>query len=196
MTTVSAHDVADELRTRLPDVGATKAQKLLYYAQGWHLALFGEPLFEERIEAWAKGPVVGTLWADEKHDRARPKPRPLTDAHLATIDYVVRRYGSLTARELIDLTHAEDPWRDVSLSDEDDSAGPSPEITHDALRSWFLRDDHVRSLTAATERLRARRDVYSFEPADVPGIDDAVARAVRGETVRHDLLRTSPRSSN
>jgi uncharacterized phage-associated protein len=39
-----------------------KLQKLLYYAQGWHLAFFDVPLFEDPIEAWRHGPVVGSLY--------------------------------------------------------------------------------------------------------------------------------------
>ncbi len=35
-----------------------KLQKLLYYAQGFHLALYDEPLFPEAIEAWTHGPVL------------------------------------------------------------------------------------------------------------------------------------------
>ena len=35
-----------------------KLQKLLYYAQAWFLALQDKPLFDERIEAWAHGPVA------------------------------------------------------------------------------------------------------------------------------------------
>lgn len=31
---------------------------MLYYQQGFHLAMFGTPLFEEDIEAWMYGPVV------------------------------------------------------------------------------------------------------------------------------------------
>ena len=34
-----------------------KLQKLVYYAQGFALALFDKPLFSERIEAWIHGPV-------------------------------------------------------------------------------------------------------------------------------------------
>jgi len=40
----------------------TKAQKLLYYSQGVHLKLFGEPLFDDEIEAWEFGPVVPPVW--------------------------------------------------------------------------------------------------------------------------------------
>lgn len=39
-----------------------KLQKLCYYSQAWHLAWDGVPLFPERIEAWANGPVVPVLY--------------------------------------------------------------------------------------------------------------------------------------
>jgi uncharacterized phage-associated protein len=39
-----------------------RVQKLLYYLQGWSLALRGRPLFEERIEAWKLGPVVPEVY--------------------------------------------------------------------------------------------------------------------------------------
>lgn len=29
-----------------------RLQQLLYLAQGWHLARYGKPLFEEEIKAW------------------------------------------------------------------------------------------------------------------------------------------------
>jgi uncharacterized phage-associated protein len=59
---VPARDVAAALREWLPDLGAVKLHKLLYYCQGHHLARFGEPLFADTISAWDMGPVVGTLW--------------------------------------------------------------------------------------------------------------------------------------
>ncbi|MDB9308928.1 DUF4065 domain-containing protein [Aphanizomenon sp. CS-733/32] len=34
-----------------------KSQKLLYYAQSLHLAMYDEPLFPEEIQAWRYGPV-------------------------------------------------------------------------------------------------------------------------------------------
>jgi len=39
-----------------------KLQRLVYYSQAWHLAWDGVPLFPERIEAWANGPVVPVLY--------------------------------------------------------------------------------------------------------------------------------------
>ncbi len=40
-----------------------KLQKLLYYAQGHHLAEGRGPLFTESIEAWAHGPVAPRAYA-------------------------------------------------------------------------------------------------------------------------------------
>jgi len=44
----SAHDVAAALRDRLPGLPTKKLHKLLYFCQGHHLAVKGEPLFRRR----------------------------------------------------------------------------------------------------------------------------------------------------
>jgi uncharacterized phage-associated protein len=54
-------DVCDYIITRMEDSGKTLSvlglQKLLYLAQGWHLAFYGAQFFEGRFQAWAQGPV-------------------------------------------------------------------------------------------------------------------------------------------
>lgn len=57
----SARDVAAYLE-RLGVRDRLELQKLLYYAQAWHLAWEGVPLFPETIRAWDRGPVVGEVW--------------------------------------------------------------------------------------------------------------------------------------
>jgi uncharacterized phage-associated protein len=39
-----------------------KIQKLVYFANGWHLAIKDEPLINEQIEAWPYGPVIPSLY--------------------------------------------------------------------------------------------------------------------------------------
>lgn len=39
-----------------------KLQKLLYFIQGWHLALFKKPLFKDDIEAWDYTPIVKNVY--------------------------------------------------------------------------------------------------------------------------------------
>lgn len=54
---VKAYRASDgELMTNL------KLQKMLYYQQGFHLAYFGTPLFDDEIEAWMYGPVVPSVY--------------------------------------------------------------------------------------------------------------------------------------
>lgn len=181
---VSAHDVADEFRSQLRDVGVAKLHKLLYYAQGWHLAFTGKPLFREPLKAWANGPVVADLWADEKHERGRPARQELGDRALAAVEFVVERYGHLSGRELIRMTHDEDPWRDISESD-DPGVAANPEITEESLLRWFRNDEHYIRYQRDVERHRARTDIYSFGPLEVtPDLEASVARALRGERVR------------
>lgn len=182
---VSAHDVADEMRRRLPDVGVLKLHKLLYYAQGWHLTRFGRPLFAERIDAWVNGPVVADLWRDEKRERGRPRPHDLDGDALATVAYVVGRYGRCTGKQLIRLTHLEDPWRDVSESD-DPLVAADPEISHDALRRWFESDDDQQAHASEVDRLRGRAP-YTFAPLAVTAdVEAAVARAVEARRARRE----------
>jgi uncharacterized phage-associated protein len=183
---VSAHDVAAELRRRFDrDPGVVKVHKLLYYAQGWHLAWAGEPLFRERIEAWANGPVVADLWHDEKKQRGRPQGPPLGGPQLATIDYVVDRYGRHTARDLIRRTHDEGPWREASEADANGWGAESPEIDHKAMRRWFENDDEYVARTAEAEHL-VTTQADPFAPLELTDtLATAVERAVRGEQVQH-----------
>lgn len=151
---VSAHDVARELRHRVPGAGNVQTHKFLYYCQGWHLAWTGSPLFEERIEAWTNGPVVADLWHVEHDGAPAPAPRELDEGALATIEFVVNRYGRLSKRELVDLTHSEDPWRLASQTGE-----ANAEITHDHLRAWFVADPDETGLARMAAELGTRDDL-------------------------------------
>jgi uncharacterized phage-associated protein len=170
---VSAHDVADELRSRLGDIGALKLHKLLYFVQGWHMAAQDGPLFSEELHAWDMGPVVSVLWADEKHQRGRPAPQPLDDAQLATVGYIVDRYGRLTGADLMHLTHADGPWRDVFVARDGRDI-----ISLRTLAAHFAQDEDFRRYADAVNQLRSRQDIYSFTRALTPELARAVDRVV------------------
>jgi len=113
-----------------------KLQKLVYYAQGFSLALFDRPLFGEDIEAWTHGPVIPDLYHEYKHhgDGAIPRPVDLDfskyDADTRELlDEVYATYGQFSAWKLRNMTHDEPPWSAV--------APWGGRITHDALREYF-----------------------------------------------------------
>ena len=94
-------------------------QKLCYYAQAWHCALLGEPLFDEEIQAWIHGPVCPKLyaqyavwgWAPIK--RIRKKNFNFSPETLSVLRAVYNTYAKFTGEQLEALTHSESPWREA-----------------------------------------------------------------------------------
>jgi len=112
-----------------------KLQKLLYYGQGFHLALRGKPLFEDEIERWDLGPVVPNVYHYYKNSGGKPIEPPKTfDASLypgdtgKLLDDVYKVYGQFSAWRLSDMTHSEPPWKNTA---------PNSVISHSALRVYF-----------------------------------------------------------
>lgn len=97
-----------------------KLQKLVYYAQGFHLAIMDEPLFDSSIEAWAHGPVVPSLYHDYKEYGAGAIPAPI-GFDLESIDKETRDlldevynvFGQFSAWKLRNMTHEEPPWKEA-----------------------------------------------------------------------------------
>lgn len=110
-------------------------QKLVYMAHGWKLALVGEPLADDAIEAWDYGPVFPELYEHTKYNGRSPVARLIApsdgnpfsffegdaaqgpyEANISELDkrildHVWRKYGRLSAFKLSDLTHRPGtPW--------------------------------------------------------------------------------------
>jgi uncharacterized phage-associated protein len=113
---VSAHDVAAYILSKQGPLSAMKLQKLVYYSQAWSTVWDDQPLFPERVEAWANGPVVRELYDLHRGQfevRAWPSGNAgaLNDEQRSTVDAVLGYYGGRNAQVLSDMTHKEDPWR-------------------------------------------------------------------------------------
>lgn len=132
---------ADE---REPDLlSHLRLQKLLYYAQGWHLGIFGRPLFPTCIEAWTNGPVVRELFsrfADYKNAVIPPEdvsdPVGLSEAERVFIRSVWDRYKDLSASGLLRKSHDEPPWQQAR-GGLPDNVKSDAEITQESMRAYF-----------------------------------------------------------
>lgn len=132
MTT--AVDVSKYIRSRINVLGEMQVQKLTYYAQAWSLAWTGEPLFDDKIEAWAMGPVLPSL----RYRRDDGDPTAVDDPKaVAIIDAVVGHYGKFTGRQLGDLTHAETPWRETYANRGHTRRECSDEVARDLMRRFY-----------------------------------------------------------
>jgi len=128
-----------------------KLQKLLYYAQGFHMALFGgTALFPGAIQAWDHGPVSPDIYHRFKGYGRDPIPvQPdaddigLTDDQKELLNDVWNAYGQFSAWKLRNMTHDEAPWKNTYR----DGKGRFSEIPPDALLNYFRTQ--VTDVTAA-----------------------------------------------
>jgi uncharacterized phage-associated protein len=117
-----------------------KLQKLVYFAHGWCLALTGQPLIRESVQAWQYGPVIPAIYHELKGVGNGPITGPANDLVMhgdgkiyfsaitledfpeseerknaqEIIARVFTQYGKYSAAQLSNATHLEGtPWSQV-----------------------------------------------------------------------------------
>jgi uncharacterized phage-associated protein len=112
-----------------------KLQKLVYYCEAWCLALNGNSLITDEIEAWTYGPVISDIYHEYKGFGDTPVDSLANELaivngqlslsepvvpdedfeSLGLIQSVLERYGSLSAIQLSNMTHQDgEPWKIVA----------------------------------------------------------------------------------
>jgi uncharacterized phage-associated protein len=130
-----AEGASDDLMTHL------KLQRLVYYAQGFSLALNGEPLFDEPIEAQFHGPFCVPLCERYRNKRKLIDPyyryrsigkpirsrlsldeaeRPFTRQQLKVLGIVNEHFAILTAGRLRKLTQSDRAWQVARFESKDE----------------------------------------------------------------------------
>ena len=123
-----------------------RLQKLLYYAQGWSLALRSRPLFQDaKIQAWIDGPVVPKVhatFAEHRDGKGAISDKEFRHEYILTDDErefietiwnAYKKYSDITLRA---MSHSEPPWREArgNLAPTEESTN---EITYEALEKFF-----------------------------------------------------------
>lgn len=104
-----------------------KLQKLVYFAHGYHLAKYKEPLILEQFKAWQFGPVIPEIYQEYKYYGSNPITDPSLIGWLYSIDesnsgklainaqssinYTWQALKDLSGYQLSNWTHKENsPW--------------------------------------------------------------------------------------
>ncbi|MGA7523209.1 MAG: type II toxin-antitoxin system antitoxin SocA domain-containing protein [Acidobacteriaceae bacterium] len=140
----TVEQVADAIihlcRERNIEITNLKLQKLLYYAQVWHLVFSDEPLFDAELEAWVHGPVVPRVFRRFKEYRWNAITAPVDPAPdeklIAYLGEVLNTYGCLSGSQLERLTHREGPWRDARAGVAADESS-NEVITHESIKRYY-----------------------------------------------------------
>ena len=141
----SVFDVANYFLWRAGEVGELlsnlKLQKLVYYAQAWHLAVHGKQIFPEDFEAWVHGPVCPDLYHCHKCCGWQPVPCVVEKPQFSPeteelLEQVVELYLGESAYKLELRTHSEAPWIKArrGLAPDDPSNAVIPK---DAMKSFY-----------------------------------------------------------
>ena len=100
------------------DITPMKLQKLLYYCQGYSLALIGKPIFVEPIEAWEYGPVIDSVYQEYRKYKNEIIPEKeakdfenLDETVKSIAKFVVDEKKWLSAYALSNATHNEFTWK-------------------------------------------------------------------------------------
>jgi uncharacterized phage-associated protein len=144
----SALDVAAAILRETGPIDHMKLEKLLYFAQAWHLAWYDEPLFREPVEAWKWGPMVEEVWQRYKVFGRDPIPAPVIGdpdvvrgraADLVAV--IADTYGRMASPQLSDLTHEDPLWQAAWQNRTAEDRGRQ-QIRAAALRDYYRAHGH------------------------------------------------------
>ena len=114
-----------------------KLQKLLYYAQGLHLAYYGKPLFSEQIRAWMHGPVVPAIYRKYMGYGSGSIPKPtgldfdsIKHSQKDFLNEIWTVFGQFSGWKLYNMVHGEEIWK---------GASPNCVIKRDIMRKFFKK---------------------------------------------------------
>ena len=93
--------------------------KFVYLAHGWHLGIYGSPLFANEIQVWQFGPVVPDVYdafGGREICLKKPGEADITDERdHRFLERIYDKYGHLRPWKLSEMTHEENsPW-DITL---------------------------------------------------------------------------------
>ncbi|MCL2265992.1 MAG: DUF4065 domain-containing protein [Treponema sp.] len=145
-----------------------KLQKLVYFTQGFSLALFNRPLFSEPIEAWKHGPVCPKLYHILKVYGAAPitavfdpEKIALNNDEKLLIKMVYDNYGQYSASRLRKLTHDDGPWSTAMIN---------TVITQEDMSNYFLSLVDVNPANMSESTDDEKKELLSIlEQADADG---------------------------
>lgn len=135
-------------------VDPMKLQKLVYFAHGWHLAIHGQPLLDERVEAWQYGPVIPSIYhAVKRHGagpidfpifqlaRTGPVPPTVTDPGvLRLLGRVWEVYREYSGPDLSKMAHdPQGPWHGVWEGDAQRGKVKGVDIPDGIIREYFVK---------------------------------------------------------
>lgn len=148
----------DHLFKCLREVTPLMLQKLLYFSQGLHLALYNSPIFEEDCQAWIHGPVYPDIYKIFKEFKYNPidddrfailhrEESTLSTTQRHVVELVANTFGVYGGKTLETITHSEDPWKNARANC-DDTIPSKNVIEKSAIECYYDQLHHTYDLSS------------------------------------------------
>ncbi|WP_447916191.1 Panacea domain-containing protein [Delftia acidovorans] len=144
--------VQRSLEGKLSGLTPMKLQKLMYYAQAWHLRVMDRPLLDDNFARWKFGPVIPSIYHEfkdfgyreidsrattlsvdgGKYEMHVPKVPDHDATTWALVDAIIKRYGEMSAQTLSARTHQEGSAWAAGLAD---GVADGSVITHEQIKN-------------------------------------------------------------
>lgn len=143
----SANDFAQVIVSRIQPadhkIEAVKLHILLYLIQGFHVAVWEKPAFDDTIVAYPACPVIENVYAYHADNMMlssmidlRGNIRNLSENDHHVIDYILANYGSSHTALLMDyVKRSSTPWHTVALNN-----GYHSDIPLEFLKQHFKKE--------------------------------------------------------
>lgn len=158
-----------------------KVQKLLYYAQSLHLALYNEPLFEAEIQAWRYGPVCPPAYKFYSEFEAKQLPIPQQESLLQLpsekkelLEEIWEYFGGYHAYRLSEMTHGEFPWKRARKGLPPQASSTEPILLNDLKELGYQKLDRI-------ERDRPAYELAMSETVNNAFASESLNRMGKGE---------------
>jgi uncharacterized phage-associated protein len=152
-----------------------KVQKLLYYSQCLHLALYDEPLFEDQIQAWRYGPVCPPAYKFYSKFEADQLPIPgkellseIPEHEKQLLEEIWEYFGGYHAYRLSEMTHLEFPWKKARKGLAPEASSTESILLEDIKALGYQKIDVMERDNLAYESVMSKvlEDALNLEPAD------------------------------
>jgi uncharacterized phage-associated protein len=173
---VDVFEVAKAFQSKIDEEAGScitplKMQKLIYFAQGWHLAFFDTPLFKEPLQAWVHGPVSPKIYSyfqEYKYNNIDLVEYDLSgvfdNEQIELIDGVYNIYGAFDAKVLEKMTHYDEPWKAARKGYEPNEHSQEV-ISEESIKVYFKTLRKVLSINIISDIRKALRvypDIFCF----------------------------------
>lgn len=137
--------IAKYIIAKMEDITLLSLQKLLYYIQGFSMALLNKEMFSDRCEAWVHGPVYREIYdrfsyysfnAIDSDEFNNYKNIELDCEEMKLIEKVVESFGCYSGKTLEKMTHMSLPWL-VARNGLEESEVSNREICNSDIGNYF-----------------------------------------------------------